>query len=76
MAKMTGSGALPGKQILDLIKEPVLQCSIFIIGSPKAPPPEMKYYRHVLTPTVSTNEVLPTRINTNGFNKLSTTNTC
>ena len=46
MAKMTGNWALPGKQILDLIKQPVLQWSIFIIiGSPNTPHPEMKYYR-------------------------------
>jgi len=41
MAKMTENGALPGKQILDFIKEPVLQRGIFIIDSPNPPhPPE------------------------------------
>jgi len=60
MAKMTGNGTLHGKEILDLIKQPVPKCSIFIIGS---------LHPHPTPPPHPTNEVLQTHINTNGFNK-------
>jgi hypothetical protein len=60
---MTRNGALPGKQILDFFKEPVLQCSISINGSPNSP--ALRKWSttdtwHILTQAVST--IFATRI--------------